>query len=393
MEKCVKLRLIAALLNLFLRKSAYFFAKNAPKVYDNISSYGGALQMDAGVITANHALNRGGGIYLGSGEVDDAPAARFFMENGAIYFNEAGTADNAPYNIDPNGAGAEIYTEGKNAELTVRTAEEITAYIQDTANRFVPEKDRNVWFMDWYEDFNATRSEKTRYMLTRVLDRVVYTPVLEDNANQALILDRSTELKVTKTEIGDAPADAEYSFELQFTNLPPVDEALPVVFTDANGEITEKEITPEGGVFNFTLKNGESFKVSGLPAGAKFILTETDHGLAERMDANFTNVEEGVLNGWSVSGNTRTVWQESAEATKLSVVEIVNDYTPETTPPTTEPPTTEPPATEPPTTVPPTPPKTGDNSNSALWVSLALLSLTAATVPLVYMRKRKEQNK
>ena len=77
----------------------------------------------------------------------------------------------------------------------------------------------------------------------------------------------------------------------------------------------------------FTLKNGESYKVSGLPAGAKFILTEKDHGRAKRLDAGFTNVEESDLNGWTVKGRTRTVWQESPEATKLSVVELVNDYT------------------------------------------------------------------
>ncbi len=297
-------------------------------VYEDLGGWGGTMQMDGGVITANHALNRGGGIYLQKGKDADSPAARFAMNNGAIYFNEAGTADKPPYNVDPDGAGAEIYNEGENTEMTVRTAEEITAYIQDASRKFVPEKDRNVWFMDWYEDFNATRDAKTRYMLTKVLDRAVYTPVTKDNANQALILDRSTALKVTKKEKNIVSNDTKYGFELKFTNLPPHDEALPVDITGADGSTVHEEIAPEGGAFAFALKAGESYTVSGLPAGAEFTLTEKEHGEANKLKAVFTNLEESALHDWTVTGKTRSTWQGSTEATKLSVVDLENSYEP-----------------------------------------------------------------
>ena len=209
---------------------------------DRITANGGIIDMLGGVITANHALSMGGGLYLENSDYLDHNSSILNMGDGAIYFNEAGTAEAPPYNIDPEGAGAEVYSEGANTYLNLRTAEQMTAYIQDPDNSFVPEKDRNVWFMNWYEDFNATRGPRTRYMLTKVLDRVYYTPTASENfylpegrdmENRALILDRSTALKVTKTERGDAPANEEYSFELKFSNLPPEDEALPVVIIDA----------------------------------------------------------------------------------------------------------------------------------------------------------------
>lgn len=182
--------------------------------------------------------------------------------------------------------------------------------------------------MDWYEDFNATRDAKTRYMLTKVLDRAVYTPVAKENANQALILDRSIALKVTKKEKNIVSKDTKYGFELKFTNLPPRDEALPVDITGADGSTVHEEITPEGGAFAFALKAGESYMVSGLPAGAEFILTEKEHGEANKLRAVFTNLEESALHDRTVTGKTRSTWQGSTEATKLSVVDLENSYEP-----------------------------------------------------------------
>ena len=281
---------------------------------------GGTLAMNGGVITANHASGYGGGVYLAAAETGET-AAGFVMNDGAVYFNISG----ADGNTDPGGAGAEIYSEGGNTKLSVNTAQSITEYIQNEANAYVPGRDREVWFLDWFEDFSTSR-----YMTEQVLERVVYPPAAEDGQTRALILDRSTELSVTKQVSGEtAPESGTFGFELTLDNLPQ-DERYPVEITKADGTKVSSEEAVRGGKLGFTLDIGETFRIGGLPAGAEFTLTETDRCGAERFETACSALETSETGTWSFSGKTNSTWQGSADATVKGEVIWTNVYpTPE----------------------------------------------------------------
>lgn len=281
---------------------------------------GGTLAMNGGVITANHASGYGGGIYLAAVETGET-AAGLVMGDGAVYFNVSGPDGNT----DQRGAGAEIYSEGGNTKLSVSTAQSITAYIQNEANAYVPDRDRKVWFLDWFEDFS-----NSRYMTEQVLERVVYPPAEEDAQTRALILDRSTELSITKRVSGEtAPESGTFGFELALDNLPQ-DERYPVEITKADGTKVSSEEAVTGGKLRFTLDIGETFRIGGLPAGAGFTLTETERCGAERFEASGTALETSETGTWSFSGKTNSTWQGSADATVKGELIWTNVYpTPE----------------------------------------------------------------
>ena len=102
---------------------------------------GGACLMDGGVITGNQADLQGGGVYLES-KAEGVRSSSFHMNDGALYFNVAGEDGNTSSAADM--AGAELYSEGGNTHFSVRSAEEITSYLHDEENRYVPQEDRAV---------------------------------------------------------------------------------------------------------------------------------------------------------------------------------------------------------------------------------------------------------
>ena len=287
---------------------------NGNNMVEGTEYTGGTLIMDKGVITANHASGYGGGICMSKAESGETGAS-FLMNDGALYFNVSG----ANGNTDDSGAGAELYSEGNNSKVTVRTAGEITSYIQNTENKYVPEKDRNVWFLNWYDDFS-----ESRYMTLPVLERNIYSPKSQDMDNLALILDRSTALSVTKQVVGDsAPDDKAFGFTLSLTGLPQ-NEKYPVEISSESGETSSEQMVTDGKL-NFTLKAGETFTIKELPAGTKFKVKETEKQGAEDFRVKANDVESFAADSWTVSGKTRSTWTGSTEYND-SEVTFINLY-------------------------------------------------------------------
>ena len=383
---------------------------------------GGICSMTGGVITANTAKDMGGGVYL---ENDPSPnsaenAGRFIMTGGALYFNVAG--ENGNTSTGKADAGAELYAEGTRSRFTVPSAEDITAYLQDSGNTYVPEKDRSVWFTSWYDDYSDLDAEfgkadpdtwqtgrhTGRYMSSKTLDRMVYTPQSDDRGRRALILDRTTSLLLKKQTAGESVVPGEtYTFRIMVENLPDVTvagERYPAVLTSsvsntAVGQLSDGQqyltFDADGSV-QVQLKAEDTLQISGLPAGAIFHIVETDAGSAAAFAASAENTDSFLMDSASraVSGVTQSVWKGNTAYT-LSSVLVENRYVaspittdtpsePKTTPVPTAAPAAQPTSTAASAVIP----QTGDESQPMMWAVLMGLSAMALVAMAVCRKKR-----
>ena len=384
---------------------------------------GAVYEMSGGVITDNTAWDAGGGVYVESTKDQGEQAATFVMTDGALYFNVAGKKDGQPDNTSPDAedAGAELYAQGGKSQFTVPAAEAITAYIQDSTHTYVPAEDRAVWFTSWYDDYSdqdqkygkgdpqtrQTARHTGRYMTSKTLDRMAYTPVSTDKAYRALILDRSTSLQLAKQVSGEDIRPGEtYAFTLTVSNLPDLAVAgdrYPVKLhssteNPAIGTLTsgQKYLTFEpGNTATVYLQAGNSLVLNGLPAGAQFSITETNAGSAARFAATVTNGENPQYNTGTrtVTGATTALWKGSTQYTRAEV-QVDNGYvkpvpgTPASpTPAATPAPAATPvPSAEPVAVATATIPQTGDASQPALW--WAVLVISGMGLAALFLRKK-----
>ena len=361
---------------------------------------GGICSMTGGVITANTAKDMGGGVYLENDPSPDSAenAGRFIMTGGALYFNVAG--ENGNTSTGAEDAGAELYAEGTRSRFTVTSAEDITAYLQDSGNTYVPEKDRSVWFTSWYDDYSDLDAEfgkadpdtwqtgrhTGRYMSSKTLDRMVYTPQSDDRGRRALILDRTTSLLLKKQTAGESVVPGEtYTFRITVENLPDVTvagERYPAVLTSsvsntAVGQLSDGQqylTFAADGSAQVQLKAEDTLQISGLPAGAIFHIVETDAGSAAAFAASAENTDSFLMDSASraVSGVTQSVWKGNTAYT-LSTVLVENRYVAS------------------PITASAVIPQTGDESQPMMWVVLAAGSLGLLAVLLAAKRRRTDK--
>ncbi|MBR5230990.1 MAG: hypothetical protein IKW00_01935, partial [Clostridia bacterium] len=114
-----------------------------------------------------------------------------------------------------NDAGADVYSEGGNAYITLIGADTVTAYILDSGNTHVPATYRHMRFTNWFDDYSdqdptygkaaekiGTGTQTGRYETSIDPDRIVYQPTEKDNNYNALILD--SELLPEPPLTGDA---------------------------------------------------------------------------------------------------------------------------------------------------------------------------------------------
>ncbi|MBR5232439.1 MAG: hypothetical protein IKW00_09385 [Clostridia bacterium] len=159
---------------------------------------GGEMLMSGGVITENQAMDMGGGVFVGSSGNEDIGGI-FDMVGGTVHENIAGQDGNSSTGLDD--AGAEIFSVGYTSYISVVNADRITTYIRDRRNTFVPESHRSLSYDDWYDDYSdqdpeygkaavkiGTGVNTGRYESSIDPDRIVYTPLNNDNAYNALIL-------------------------------------------------------------------------------------------------------------------------------------------------------------------------------------------------------------
>jgi len=191
----------------------YIGGENEVEVEGEILRFeGGRMEMSGGVITENQAMDMGGGIFVGSSGNEDI-GGTFVMTGGTVHENIAGQDGNTSTGIDD--AGAEIFSVGYTSYISVVEADKITSYIRNRSNRFVPESHRSLYYEDWYDDYSdqdpdygkavtkvGTGVNTGRYKSSIDPDRMVYTPLIEDNAYNALILG----YKLPGNDGGESPA-------------------------------------------------------------------------------------------------------------------------------------------------------------------------------------------
>ena len=336
----------------------------------NQTEYRGAqFIMKGGVITANQADDMGGGVYVQAAE-EGAQAGEFTMTGGAVYFNVAG--ENGNTSTGAADAGAEVYCEGGNAAISVVSAADITRYIQNPANAFVPAKDRQVWFTNWYDDYSdqcpiygkapgkqGAGVNTGRYMSSLTIDRMVYQPLADDSAYNALILDRETQLKLHKQEKNASEMKGQYFvFEITLPSLPPAELAgklYPVTFTP-NVICPSVTALPDGrpaidlsgGKVTLFMKSGDNLEIGGLPAGTQFRIVETDHAGLPDVNISSGNVVTPAINlpKYVITGSTVTTWNGGRTRSDVYYHNHADDAVP----------------------------STGDDSRPLLWLALCLLS-------------------
>ena len=173
---------------------------------------GGELEMTGGIIVENTAKDMGGGVYVGACDTGDKGGV-LQMVDGAICRNIAG--ENGNTSTGENDAGADVYSEGGNAYITLIGADTVTAYILDSGNTHVPAAYRRMSFTNWFDDYSdqdptygksaekiGTGTQTGRYETSIDPDRIVYQPTEKDNNYNALILD--SELLPEPPLTGDA---------------------------------------------------------------------------------------------------------------------------------------------------------------------------------------------
>ena len=356
---------------------------------------GGACLMNGGVITGNQADLQGGGVYLES-EAEGERSSSFHMNDGALYFNVAGEDGNTSSAADM--AGAELYSEGGNTHFSVRSAEEITSYLHDEENRYVPQEDREVWFDSWYDDYSdqdemygkqedriGSGTHSGRYMSSQTIDRMAYAPQRNTNAYKALILDRSTTLTIAKTVSGEGIQKETYTFTIEAETPAEGGEKYPVAYegdteNEAIGRLSDGRsyIRLEEGKATIRLKAGEQLTIGSLPVGCKVTVTEVDAGAAKDTAITVSGTEEEAMideGRRSATVTTITKWENAKEEVQTQVrIENVYEKDPEEPiPPVDEPkePSDEPGTSE---TETPNRPKTDAVVLSTLLFGMALLS-------------------
>ena len=398
---------------------------------------GAICNIDGGIITQNTATGKGGGVY-----VESAPTGKhggiFTMNSGALYYNTAGANGNG--STGENEAGADLYSEGGNAQATVPTAEEITRYLQDPGSPYVPPQDKTTWFTNWYDDYSdqdpeygkapeklGTGVNTGRYTTSMIIDRMVYEPVAQDQDHLALILAQSTELEINQAVHGENIVEGEkFPIEIVLTkadkawgSLYPVEytlnrEGTPVRRSTSH-PLSESIVVINGKEYlDFGEKNkvlvhlqdAESLTIRDLPIGTQFKIEQTSLMSSVSSSASGENCIELEVGSGKASGATNTDWRNEENFT-LSIVNLLNDYTPlpptepsapEETEPTEPSEPTEPAAPTGPTnptepaeptepTLPPQVPSTGDSLTLPLFAALFIISGLMALV-IILLKKR-----
>ena len=283
----------------------------------------------------------------------------------------------------------------------------------------MPEADRGVWFINWYDDYSdqdpiygkgdpatwETGRNTGRYQTSKVMDRIVYTPAGEDRDYEALILDWSTELKVVKRDVGEVIKDDQtYYFTVTFAEIPESFDAeskFPIEISGSvdGGTMDELENGQQYMTFGaegeatFTMKRDDSLTIYGLTPGTKFTITESDWDKSSEMSAAVVNGKEPAVDTQvrMVTGMTNTEWRRDPDFTRTDV--IIETKYPKVTPPeetepsdpsettepseSTEPSTSE--TTAPPSSTTPTRPADGTNPGTGdyllpIWALLLLMS-------------------
>lgn len=367
---------------------------------------GGACLMNGGVITGNQADLQGGGVYLES-EAEGERSSSFHMNDGALYFNVAGEDGNTSSAADM--AGAELYSEGGNTHFSVRSAEEITSYLHDEENRYVPQEDREVWFDSWYDDYSdqdemygkqeeriGSGTHSGRYMSSQTIDRMAYAPQRNTNAYKALILDRSTTLTIAKTVSGEGIQEETYTFTIEAETPAEGGEKYPVAYegdteNEAIGTLSDGRsyIRLEEGKATIQMKAGEQLTIGSLPVGCKVTVTEVDAGAAKDTTITVSGTEEEATideGRRSATVTTITKWENAKEEvqTQVRIDNVYEKDTEEPIPPVDEP---KEPSDEPGTSETETPdrPKTDAVVLSSLLFGMALLS---GSIVIVLKKKK-----
>ncbi len=320
---------------------------------------GGACLMNGGVITGNQADLQGGGVYLES-EAEGVRSSSFHMNDGALYFNVAGKDGNTSSAADM--AGAELYSEGGNTHFSVRSAEEITSYLHDEENRYVPQEDREVWFDSWYDDYSdqdemygkqeeriGSGTHSGRYMSSQTIDRMAYAPQRNTDAYKALILDRSTTLTIAKTVSGEGIQEETYTFTIEAETPAEGGEKYPVAYegdteNEAIGTLSDGRsyIRLEEGKATIQMKAGEQLTIGSLPVGCKVTVTEVDAGAAKDTTITVSGTEEEATideERRSATVTTITKWENAKEEvqTQVRIENVYEKDTEEPIPPVDEP--------------------------------------------------------
>lgn len=320
---------------------------------------GGACLMNGGVITGNQADLQGGGVYLESKE-EGVRSSSFHMNDGALYFNVAGEDGNTSSAADM--AGAELYSEGGNTHFSVRSAEEITSYLHDEENRYVPQEDREVWFDSWYDDYSdqdetygkqeeriGSGTHSGRYMSSQTIDRMAYAPQRNTNAYKALILDRSTTLTIAKTVSGEGIQEETYTFTIEAETPTEGGEKYPVAYegdteNEAIGRLSDGRsyIRLEEGKATIQMKAGEQLTIGSLPVGCKVTVTEVDAGAAKDTTITVSGTEQEATideERRSATVTTITKWENAKEEaqTQVRIENVYEKDTEEPIPPVDEP--------------------------------------------------------
>ena len=367
---------------------------------------GGACLMNGGVITGNQADLQGGGVYLESKE-EGVRSSSFHMNDGALYFNVAGEDGNTSSAADM--AGAELYSEGGNTHFSVRSAEEITSYLHDEENRYVPQEDREVWFDSWYDDYSdqdetygkqeeriGSGTHSGRYMSSQTIDRMAYAPQRNTDAYKALILDRSTTLTIAKTVSGEGIQEETYTFTIEAETPTEGGEKYPVAYegdteNEAIGRLSDGRsyIRLEEGKATIQMKAGEQLTIGSLPVGCKVTVTEVDAGAAKDTTITVSGTEEEATideGRRSATVTTITKWENAKEEvqTQVRIDNVYEKDTEEPIPPVDEP---KEPSDEPGTSETETPdrPETDAVVLSSLLFGMALLS---GSIVIVLKKKK-----
>lgn len=298
---------------------------------DDKTLAGAVFTLTSGVIRENHAYDMGGGVYVQSSS-DAGTAGVFKMTSGALYNNVAGKDGNT--STEASDAGADVYCEGGGAKITVTSAVDISHYIQDTNNAYVPDADRDNWYSDWYDDYSDQDAEygkapyKTgsepntgRFESSQVIDAVTYAPTADDTARNALILVPQTSLKLVKTtvNVGGKP-EGDFVFDIELTNLPDSSATgglYPVAYSsDATSasfgqhQNGTQYVDLGGGSATVAMQPGGTVEIRRLPPGTTFRIVETDRAGFE--DANITScnvVGPDIQNAqYVITGSTVTAW-------------------------------------------------------------------------------------
>ncbi len=325
---------------------------------DEQEYYGAICNIEGGIITQNTATGKGGGVY-----VESAPSGEyggiFKMTSGALYYNTAGANGNGSTGL--NEAGADLYSEGGNARITVPTAKEITHYLQDPGSPYVPEQDKTTWFTNWYDDYSdqdpeygkspekiGTGVNTGRFTTSTIVDRMVYEPVLQDQDRLALILAQSTELEINQSVSGENVVEGEkFPIEIVLTETDDTLGSLyPVEYTLHRDGTPSRRSSPHPLSENIVVINGkeyldfgeeskvlihlqdaESLTIRDLPIGTQFKVEQISLMSSVSSSASGENCLELEVGSGKASGATNTDWRDEDGFT-LSIVNLVNDYTP-----------------------------------------------------------------